>query len=99
MTKRTRSPKQIKSANQLTAAGLVEQLSAVRRTIQEVDHRGGIVRLIQDAALSEAQERTFTRNLGHGWKGLRSFVITVGDSRRARGLAVELCELPNEEAP
>jgi hypothetical protein len=94
-----RTPAGSRPQNELTAADLVERLIGVRRLAQEVDHRGGILAVLDDARATEPTRRAVADSLEAGWKALRGYVIRIGDDRRAKGLAGPLGRLPEEEGP
>jgi hypothetical protein len=86
----------LRPANQLTAEDLVRRLLAVRRLIQEVDGRGGVVKLLDDAQAAPKVRHALGLSLAKSWVGLRGYVVRLGDERRRRGEAVPAGWLPGE---
>jgi hypothetical protein len=94
--KRARDPRQREFLDTTPARDLVDRLSSARRLVDEVDRRGGIVRLLDDARLNEPGRRALTGSLVHVWRRLRGYVVAIGDDRRAKGLAQPLCWWPDD---
>jgi hypothetical protein len=85
------------SPNRKIALDLVDRLIDLRQLVGEVDQRGGIVRVLQEAQLDGSREVAVVAALAHSWKALRAFALAVGDDRRARGRATKLCWLPDDD--
>jgi hypothetical protein len=82
--------------HELAARDLVGRLIDLRTLCGEIDQRGGILRVLQEAQLDRSREMVLVAALEHSWKALRAHVIHIGDDRRARGAAVPLAWLPEE---
>jgi hypothetical protein len=82
------------SARRIAAADLVMRIRALRRALDEVAARGGIVAVLNDGEVKEPARCAVVAALRRIQDHARNGVVAIGDDRRARGLAVPLCWLP-----
>jgi hypothetical protein len=85
-----------KPQKQVTAESLIERIVAVRSLNGEIDQRGGILKLMDEAQADEPTRKQVNAALEASWKGLRAYVIQIGDDRRAKHQALPLCWLPGD---
>jgi hypothetical protein len=89
----------VPSPNRVAAAELVRQLSQCRQIIEEVDRRGGIVVVQDEAQIDEPGRVKLVNSLKRIWFGARSFISAIGHDRRHRGVALPIPWFPESESP
>jgi hypothetical protein len=94
-TPRTRAP----SINQAGAADVLQRLSAIRDDLAEVDQRGGILTVLNQAGLPESGWDKLVSDFQSIATKVRGFVVTIGDHRRETGKSLPLCWTPESESP
>jgi hypothetical protein len=86
------------SPNRVAAAELVRQLSQCRKAIDEIERRGGIVAVLDQAQLAKLDQGKLVADLALITVKVRSYISAIGDDRRQR-VALPIPRFPSSETP
>jgi hypothetical protein len=89
----------VPSSNKLACGELLGKLNDFREVLAEIDRRGGIVSVLNEAQVDESVRIKVVSYLKRITYRTRSYIADVGDDRRDRGVAVPLCWIPESESP
>jgi hypothetical protein len=87
------------SPNQISAAELVLRLADTHQVIVDIDRRGGIVVVFDEAQINEAGRTKLVTILQLIAIKTRSYIAAIGDDRRARGVAPSIPWFPESKTP